>query len=123
MNTSRKKYRRSLQVSGIIRLVLLGAISAGVAGGFVVVKNRQHGLANSKVGMESEIVQLHKKLETVEIRIAGMIDRKVLEERIGKDMAGRGLVDIESTETVRAGGQPDEQYASYRATREAADNF
>lgn len=121
MNTSRKKYRRSLQVHGLIRLVLLGAISAVVAGAFVVVKNRQHALANGKGALEAEIGSIHKQIETLDLRIAKMIGRKAIAARMG-DMA-MGLVSIERTEKLIPGRDEGEQFASYRHPPSVPEEF
>jgi hypothetical protein len=122
MNTSRKKYRRSLQVSGIVRLVLLGAIAAVGAGAFVVVKNRQHSLASERSAIESEIVSCQKQIETLDLRIAAIIDRPAIASRL-KEMGGAGLVVIESVEKVISGGEQGEQFASYRRPRAAREEF
>jgi len=110
-------------VGGLIRLVLVGVIGAGVGGAFVVVKNRQHSLANEKAAMEAEIEQFHKQIDTLGLRIMAMVDRKVLEERLAGDMAGRGLIDIEQTEQVSLAGQGGEQYASYKDTWRDENNY
>lgn len=123
MNTSRMKYRRSLQVGGLIRLVLVGVIGAGVGGAFVVVKNRQHSLANAKAAMEAEIDQFHKQIDTLDLRIMAMVDRRVLAERLAGDMAGRGLIDIENAEQLSLAGQGGEQYASYKDTWRDENNY
>ena len=105
-------------MSGLIRLVLLGAIAAVVAGAFVVVKNRQHALANAKGALEGEIASIHKQIETLDLRIAAMIGRDALTERLG-DLGSYGLVKIERAETVISGGQDGEQFASYHLPRAA----
>ncbi len=117
------KYRRSLQVGGLIRLVLVGVIGAGVGGAFVVVKNRQHSLANAKAAMEAEIDQFHKQIDTLDLRIMAMVDRRVLAERLAGDMAGRGLIDIENAEQLSLAGQGGEQYASYKDTWRDENNY
>ena len=119
MNTSRKKYRRSLQVNGLIRLVLLGVIAAVAGGAFVMVKNRQHALANAKGQIENEIFALNKEIETLDLRIAAMIDRDAISSRIS-DFDGQ-LVKIERAVKVKCGGANEEQYASY--DRGDSENF
>jgi hypothetical protein len=121
MNKSRKIYRRSLQVRGLIRLVLLGAVVAVVAGTFVVVKNRQHSLANQKSQLETEIASIDKQIETLDLRIAAMIDRDAIAARL-PDM-GDGLVKIEHAERVISGGRGEDQFASYRRPRTVREEF
>ncbi|MGI9240884.1 MAG: hypothetical protein ACR2RV_08785 [Verrucomicrobiales bacterium] len=123
MNTSRLKYRRSLQVSGLIRLALLGAITAAVGGAFVVIKNRQHGLANAKGQMEGEIEQFNKQIDTLEMRILAMIDHKVLQGLLDSELEGCGLVAIESPELISLDSPRAEQYALYREPRGEEKEF
>ena len=112
MNKSRKIYRRSLQVSGIARVVVLGIIGSMVAGAFVIVKNRQHALANGKGAIESEIVAITKHIETLDLRIAAMIDRDAIAARLG--VMGNGFVKIERVEKVILGAPASERFVSYR---------
>ena len=108
-------------MSGLIRLVLLGAVSAVVGGAFVVVKNRQHSLANEKASIEGEIVAINKRIETLDLRIAAMVDRDAIAARL--DDLGGELVKIERAERVMASGQVLEQFASYRRPRSERDEF
>jgi len=110
-------------VSGLIRLAVLGAITAAVAGAFVVVKNRQHSLANAKGVMEGEIEQFHKQIETLELRIMAMIDHKVLQRRLDGEMDGCGLVAIESPELISLDPPRAEQYALYQEPRGEEEEF
>ena len=121
MNTSRKKYRRSLKVNGIIRLVLFGAVVAIVASAFVVVKNRQHRLANERRAMLNEISTFEKEADTIELRIAAMIDRQAIAARLG--VVGHSLVKIERTESVLSDQEPETQLASYPTTRRVPQEF
>ena len=123
MNTSRKKYRRSLQVHGLVRLVLLGVVAAVVAGAFVITKNRQHSLANGKSALEAEILSLDKQIDTLDLRIAAMIDREAIARRLAD--FGDQLVKIERAETVITGGQDDgrAQFASYRIPQRGREEF
>ncbi|MFT4549880.1 MAG: putative TIM-barrel enzyme [Pseudoalteromonas tetraodonis] len=121
MNKSRKIYRRSLQVSGIVRLVMLGVIASIVAGAFVVVKNRQYALANERGAIEGEIASIDKQIETLDLRIAAMIDRDALAARLHD--SGNELVKIEHAEKVIMGGDGGEQFASYRRSRSVRDEF
>ena len=123
MNKSRKIYRRSLQVSGIARLVVLGIIASVVAGTFVNVKNRQHTLANKKGEIESEITSINKQIETLDLRIAAMIDRDAIASRLRDSASSNGLVKIERAEKVISGGDQREQFASYRRPEDVRDEF
>ena len=108
---------------GLIRLVLLGAISAVVAGAFVIVKNRQHALANEKGALNAEIGSIDRAIKTLDLRIAAMIDRDAIAARLGN--MGGGLVKIERAERILiAGAQPGEQFASYDdRSRSERDEF
>ena len=108
-------------MSSLVRLILLGAVVAIVAGAFVVVKNRQHSLANQKSDLEGEISSIGKQIETLELRIAAMIDRDAIAARLG-DMS-TGLVKIERAERVLSDGEQGEQFASYRRHRTSRDEF
>ena len=123
MNKSRKIYRRSLQVSGIARLVALGIIASVVAGAFVNVKNRQHTLANKKGEIESEIISINKQIETLDLRIAAMIDRDAIAARLRDTALCNGLVKIECAEKVVCGGEQGERFASYRRPNPDSDEF
>ena len=107
----------------MIRLVLLGGIAAGVAGAFVIVKNRQHGMANAKGGMECEIVQLHKQIETLDLDIEEMIGREVLKRLVAAGKCGSGLVVIREPETVRSGRQEGEQFVSNLRSQSAGGEY
>ena len=113
MNTSRKKYRRSLQVHGLVRLVLLGAISALVGGAFVIVKNRQHALANEKGALNAEIVSIDRAIKTLEMRITALVDSDAIAAQL--PTMGEGLVAIDRVEKIFliAGAEPGAQFASH----------
>jgi len=121
MNTSRRKYRRSLKVNGIIRLVLFATVVAFVACAFVVVKNRQHTLANERRGMLNEIATYEKQADTIELRIAAMMDRKAISARLS--MMGHSLVKIRHVEKVEIDGEGETQFASYPTTRRVEQEF
>ncbi len=114
MNTSRKKYRRSLKVNGIVRLVLFAIAVAFVACAFVVVKNRQHTVANERRQMLEVIEGYEKQADTLELRIAAMLDRQAIAARL--EIMGHSLVKIDHAETVN-GSEPETQLASYPSVR------
>ena len=121
MNTSRKTYRRTLQVRSLALLVMLGIVAAIVGGAFVVVKNRQHSLAKQRGVIESEIASITKQIETLDLRIAAMIDRDAIAARI-QDL-NVNLVKIERAEKVISGGEAEERFAAYRRPRSADEEF
>ena len=102
-------------MSGLMRLVVLGAISAGVAGAFVVVKNRQHALGDQKRSLEAEIIICNKRIDTAELQLVRMTSPGEVESRL--ESIGWPMIVIERTEKVTAGIGSRTEYASYSRYR------
>jgi len=108
-------------VDGLVRLIVLGVITAAIGGAFVVLKNRQHALANEKGSLEGQIGSIYKQIESLDLRIAAMIGRDAIAARLAE--MGNGLVKIECAEKLISGGDEGAQFASYSRLQPAREEF
>ena len=117
MKKNRKRYQRRLDVLSLVALLVFGAVVAGVACGFVGIKNGHVDHSDLRRNLEDEIRVLEKEVETVELRIARGWDRRSLDSALAR--LGSDLVPIESSEQLA--GLPAEVPAAL-AQRAGADS-
>lgn len=101
-NRNRKRYQRRLDVGSLVALLLLGAVGAAVACGFVGIKNAHVKRSDERRSLEDQIRVLEKEVETIDLRIASSHDRRSLQLAL-TDLRSE-LVPIESSE--RLAGMP-----------------
>jgi len=102
---NRRRYQRKLDVGSLVSLLILGAICAGAACGFVRVKNAHVEHFDAKRSLEQEIRILEKELDSVSTRISTAFDRVTLATALAEH--GSALVSIETSETLS--GMPTDQ--------------
>jgi hypothetical protein len=101
-NRNRKRYQRRLDVGSLVALLLLGAVGATVACGFVGIKNAHVKRSDERRSLVDQIRVLEKEVETIDLRIASSHDRRALQLAL-TDLRSE-LVPIESSE--RLAGMP-----------------
>ena len=101
---NKRRYQRRLDVGSLVALLSLGVACAGVACGFVWVKNAHVARADAKWALEQEIRVLEKEMYSVSARITTSIDRASLSRALTRH--GSKLVPIESSEIYT--GSPGE---------------
>ena len=98
MNQKRKKYQRRLKVRSLLLFVFLGGFFAVVACAFVIIKNAHVDRSDLRRALISEIKLLEKKVQTVELRVETLRDRRALAGTL-KDR-GSKLVPIKSSYSI-----------------------
>ncbi len=98
MTRNRKRYTRSLPLSGLIRIGMFGVLATGLGCGFVHVKNQHVAKGDQKRELERGIVKLEKEIDTIKLRIAEVTDRDAI--RIRLHVMGSDLVQIDGHRRV-----------------------
>lgn len=93
MRRRRNRYRNSLEVSTLVRWILVVLVLGGLASSFVYIKNQHIARGNLKKIIEVEIAQLEREIETIELRYATMMDRVVIHRKL--QFTGSGLRKID----------------------------
>ena len=98
MAKNRKRYQRRLDVGSIISLFSLAVVVAVVACGFVGIKNAHIERSDLRRTLEEKIVTMEKEVDTIDLRIAVLCDRRVLTASLLR--YGSKLVPIMSSEEL-----------------------
>lgn len=76
------RYRNGIGVVALCRLVLAGVLLLASGVGFVLMRN-EHVLVGQEIrALEEESVELDRKIEMWELRIAGIHDRQEISRRL-----------------------------------------
>ena len=78
MKKKRKKNQRRLKVGTLLSNVVLGACVVIIACAFVVIKNAHVERSDLRRALLTEIKLLEKKVQTVELRVETLRDRRAL---------------------------------------------
>jgi len=95
MNKKRKKYQRRLKVGSLLSIVVLGAFVGIIACAFVVIKNAHVERSDLRRALLSEIKLLEKKVQTVELRVETLRDRRALAGALKE--SGTKLIPIQNS--------------------------
>ena len=98
MARNRKRYQRRLDIGSIISLFSLAVVFAVVACGFVGIKNAHVERSDQRQTLEEKISIMEKEVDTIDLRIASLCDRRVLAASLHK--YGSKLVPIETSEEL-----------------------
>ena len=98
MNKKRKKYQRRLKVGSLLSIVVVGALVGIIACAFVIIKNAHVERSDLRRALISEIKLLEKKVQTVELRVETMRDRRALAGAL-KD-SGTKLIPIQKSFSI-----------------------
>ena len=99
MNKKRKKYQRRLKVGSLLSIVVVGALVGIIACAFVIIKNAHVERSDLRRALISEIKLLEKKVQTVELRVETLRDRRALAGAL-KD-SGTKLIPIQNSFSIR----------------------
>ena len=99
MNKKRKKYQRRLKVGSLLSIVVVGALVGIIACAFVIIKNAHVERSDLRRLLISEIKLLEKKVQTVELRVETLRDRRALAGAL-KD-SGTKLIPIQNSFSIR----------------------
>lgn len=99
MNKKRKKYQRRLKVGSLLSIVVVGALVGIIACAFVIIKNAHVERSDLRRSLISEIKLLEKKVQTVELRVETLRDRRALAGAL-KD-SGTRLIPIQNSFSIR----------------------
>ena len=78
MAKNQKRYQRRLDVGSIVSLFLLAVVVAVVACGFVGIKNAHVERGDLRRTLEMKIVLMEKEVDSIDLRISALCDRRVL---------------------------------------------
>ena len=92
------RYRNSLRFSTLAKWLALFAFSCAVATAYVFVRNGQIREADDIRTTEARIAATQEEIDLYELRIARMMDRAVLSQRL--ERSGTKLRRIEPTEVL-----------------------
>ena len=98
MNKKRKKYQRRLKVGSLLSIVVVGALVGIIACAFVIIKNAHVERSDLRRALISEIKLLEKKVQTVELRVETLRDRRALAGAL-KD-SGTRLIPIQNSFSI-----------------------
>ena len=98
MNKKRKKYQRRLKVGSLLSIVVVGALVGIIACAFVIIKNAHVERSDLRRALISEIKLLEKKVQTVELRVETLRDRRALAGAL-KD-SGTRLIPIQNSLSI-----------------------
>lgn len=98
MNKKRKKYQRRLKVGSLLSIVVVGALVGIIACAFVIIKNAHVERSDLRRALISEIKLLEKKVQTVELRVETLRDRRALAGAL-KD-SGTKLIPIQNSFSI-----------------------
>ena len=84
MVKNQKRYQRRLDVGSILSLLLLAAVVAVVACGFVVIKNAHVERGDVRRTLEKKIALMEKEVDSIDLRISALCDRRVLANSLRK---------------------------------------
>ena len=98
MNKKRKKYQRRLKVGSLLSIVVVGALVGIIACAFVIIKNAHVERSDLRRALISEIKLLEKKVQTVELRVETLRDRRALACAL-KD-SGTKLIPIQNSFSI-----------------------
>lgn len=98
MNKKRKKYQRRLKVGSLLSIVVVGALVGIIACAFVIIKNAHVERSDLRRALISEIKLLEKKVQTVELRVETLRDRRALAGAL-KD-SGTKLIPIQKSFSI-----------------------
>ena len=82
MNTNRRKQVNPVQLSSLIRWLLVAAFIGASGLFFVYIKNQQHALAEETRQVEKGIKNVRSQNETLLARVTELSSRRVLQQRI-----------------------------------------
>ena len=98
-----KRYRNKLRISTLAKWLALFVFSCAVATAYVFVRNGQIREADDIRSTEARIAALQEEIDLYELRIARMMDRAVLSQRIQR--AGTELRRIDEFVVPPSGGK------------------
>ena len=98
MNKKRKKYQRRLKVGSLLSIVVVGALVGIIACAFVIIKNAHVERSDLRRALISEIKLLEKKVQTVELRVETLRNRRALAGAL-KD-SGTKLIPIQKSFSI-----------------------
>jgi hypothetical protein len=104
MARKRNRYRNSLGVSALVRCIAIVVVLGITGSSYVYIKNQHVAKSDRKRALESEIVELGREIETIELRYAAMMDRVAIQRKL--DFTGSSLQKIEP-QTVEKIPLPD----------------
>ena len=82
MNTNRRKQVNPVQMSSLIRWLLVAAFIGASGLFFVYIKNQQFALAEETRQVERRIANVRSQNETLLARVTELSSRRVLQQRI-----------------------------------------
>ena len=98
MAKNRKRYQRRLDVGSIISVFSIVVVVAVVACGFVGIKNAHVERSDLRRTLEEKIATMEKEVDTIDLRIAELCDRRELAANLIK--YGSKLVPIITSEEL-----------------------
>lgn len=98
MAKNRKRYQRRLDVGSIISVFSIVVVVAVVACGFVGIKNALVERSDLRRTLEEKIATMEKEVDTIDLRIAVLCDRRELAANLLKH--GSKLVPITVSEEL-----------------------
>ena len=84
MNTNRRKQVNPVQLSSLIRWLLVAAFIGASGLFFVYIKNQQFALAEETRQVERRIANVRSQNETLLARVTELSSRRVLQQRIAE---------------------------------------
>jgi len=92
MKRNRSQYTQTLNLSGILRMVIGAVIVAGLACGFVHVRTQHVTRGGEKGALEKEIESLTKEIDLIASRVAEVMEPEAMKRRLF--LEGSELVEI-----------------------------
>lgn len=82
MRSRKNRYKNSLGLSVLLRWTTVVILLGIMASSYVYIKNQHVAKSDRKKAFEDEIVQLEREIETIELKLASMMDRSTIHRKL-----------------------------------------